>query len=171
MFSLHKKEPLAGVIYATQDGNILPIEEIPDEVFASKVLGNGICILPSNGRVYAPVEGVIESIADSNHAFGITALDGADIMIHIGVNTVELSGRGFKPMVHLDQRVKAGDLLCQIDIPLIQKAGYAVHTAVLLTNLDTFKIVEFCYGDAAGGKTAAFRYQKLHATAASGEKG
>ncbi|MDR2142815.1 MAG: PTS glucose transporter subunit IIA, partial [Treponema sp.] len=66
MFSLHKKEPLAGMIYATQDGKILPIEEISDEVFASKVLGNGICILPSSGKVYSPVEGVIESIADSN---------------------------------------------------------------------------------------------------------
>jgi glucose-specific phosphotransferase system IIA component len=120
--------------------------------------------------VYAPVEGVIESIADSNHAFGIAASDGADIMIHIGVDTVELSGRGFKPKVRLDQRVKAGDLLCQADLALIREAGYAIHTAVLLTNPEAFEIVEFCYGDAAGGKTAAFRYQKLD-DGASGERG
>ncbi|MDR3138760.1 MAG: PTS glucose transporter subunit IIA [Treponema sp.] len=171
MFSLHKEEPLTGAIYATQDGKILPIEEIPDEVFASKVLGDGICIVPSDGRVYAPVEGVIESIADANHAFGIAASDGADIMIHIGVDTVELSGSGFEPKVRLEQRVKAGDLLCQVDLSLIRKAGYAIHTAVLLTNPDTFKIVEFCYGDAAGGKTVAFRYQKTTAAESSGERG
>jgi glucose-specific phosphotransferase system IIA component len=171
MFSLHKKEPLTGVIYATQDGKILPIEEIPDEVFAGKVLGNGICIVPSNGKVYAPVAGVIESIADANHAFGIAASDGADIVIHIGVDTVELSGKGFKPKVRLDQRVKAGDLLCQVDLSLLQAAGYATHTAVLLTNPDAFKIVEFYYGDAAGGKTVAFRYQKLTAAEDPGESG
>ncbi|MDR1249885.1 MAG: PTS glucose transporter subunit IIA [Treponema sp.] len=171
MFSLHKKRPPAGAIYATQDGKVLPIEEMPDEVFAGRALGNGICIVPSNDKVYAPVEGVIESIADSHHAFGITASDGADIVIHIGVDTVELSGRGFKPKVRLDQRVKAGDLLCQVDLALLRKAGYAIHTAVLLANLDAFKIVEFCYGDAAGGKTVAFRYQKLNTTETSGEKG
>jgi glucose-specific phosphotransferase system IIA component len=162
MFSFHKKAPLTGVIYATQDGKILPVEEMPDEVFAGKVLGDGICIAPFNGSVYAPVDGVIESIADANHAFGITASDGADILIHIGVDTVELSGKGFKPKVRLAQRVKAGDLLCRVDLSLLREAGYAVHTAVLLVNLDTFKIVEFCYGDAAGGKTVAFRYQKLN---------
>jgi phosphotransferase system IIA component len=116
------------------------------------------------------VEGVIESIADSNHAFGIAASDGADIMIHIGVDTVELSGRGFKPRVRLDQRVKAGDLLCRADLALIREAGYAIHTAVLLTNPAGFEIVEFCYGDAVGGKTAAFRYQKLD-DGVSGERG
>jgi phosphotransferase system IIA component len=92
-------------------------------------------------------------------------------MVHIGVDTVELSGRGFVPKVRLDQRVKAGDLLCQVDLSLLREAGYAIHTAILLTNPDVFEIVEFRYGAAAGGKTVAFRYQKLNPAGVSGERG
>jgi glucose-specific phosphotransferase system IIA component len=151
----------AGIVYAPQNGTMLPIEEMPDEVFATKVLGDGICVVPSDGKVYCPVSGVIESIADAGHAFGIVSLDGADIMIHIGVDTVELAGRGFKTRVRLGQRLKAGDLLCEVDLPAVTKAGYAIHTAVLLTNLENFKIDEFGRGNAAAGKTAAFRYRKI----------
>lgn len=154
------KEEKFGIVYATQNGIILPIEDMPDEVFAAKVLGDGICLVPADGKVYCPVAGVIESIADAGHAFGVVALDGADIMIHIGVDTVEMAGKGFKNRVYIGQRLKVGDLLCEVDLPALMKAGYAIHTAVLLTNPEMFKIVNFYSGNAVAGITRAFQYQR-----------
>jgi glucose-specific phosphotransferase system IIA component len=159
MFGKTKKEQ-GGVVYATQNGIMLPLQEMPDEIFATKVLGDGICLLPDDGKVYAPVTGIVESVADASHAFGIVALDGADIMIHIGVDTVELKGQGFKSRVHPGGHVKTGDLLCEVDLSLLKKTGYASHTAILLTNLDQFEITGFGQGNAFAGKTMVFQYQK-----------
>ncbi|MDR2662853.1 MAG: PTS glucose transporter subunit IIA [Treponema sp.] len=150
-----------GTVYATQNGTALAITEMPDEVFAGKVLGDGICILPDDGKVYAPVDGMVESADDTGHAYGIAADDGADIMIHIGVDTVELAGAGFKRLVKPGQSVKAGELICDVDLEAVKKAGYPVHTALLLSNGEFFAIT----GTAAdspvlAGKTAAFRYKK-----------
>ena len=150
----------SGIAYAPQNGLMLPLEEMPDEVFADKVLGDGICLVPADGKVYSPVTGVVESVADAKHAYGIVAGDGADIMIHIGVDTVELAGRGFKSRVKPGRRVKTGDLLCEVDLPLVKEEGYAIHTALVLANLDLFQLTERYGGYAAAGKTAAFRYEK-----------
>jgi glucose-specific phosphotransferase system IIA component len=151
----------AGMVYATQNGKALSITEMPDEVFAGKVLGDGICILPLDGNVYAPVNGIVESADDTGHAYGIVAEDGADIMIHIGVDTVELAGMGFKRKVKPGQLVKAGDLICSVNLEAVKKAGYSVHTAVLLCNAEFFAIT----GTAAdstvqAGKTILFRYER-----------
>jgi glucose-specific phosphotransferase system IIA component len=151
----------AGAVYATQNGKVLHISEMPDDVFAAKVLGDGVCIVPEDGKVFAPVSGIVESADDTGHAYGIASNDGADIMVHIGVDTVELAGKGFKPNVKTGQSVNAGDLLCTADIGKIKKAGYETHTAVLLCNPGDFDITETAVGKTAqGGQTVVFRYRK-----------
>ncbi|MFP3042069.1 PTS glucose transporter subunit IIA [Treponema primitia] len=155
-----KKKPSCGLVYATQNGSILPLSEMPDEVFADKVLGDGVCLIPADGMVYSPVDGVVETVADSRHAYGLVASDGAGIMIHIGVDTVELAGRGFQAKVRVGQRVKIGDSLCKVDLSVLRDAGYHVHTAVILTNLDRFQITEIHTGDGTAKEAIVFRYQK-----------
>jgi glucose-specific phosphotransferase system IIA component len=151
----------AGAVYATQNGKVLHISEMPDDVFATKVLGDGVCIVPEDGKVFAPVSGTVESSNDTGHAYGIVSNDGADIMVHIGVDTVELAGRGFKPNVKAGQPVKAGDLLCTADIGKIKEAGYQIHTAVLLCNSGDFDITETAVGKTVrGGQTVVFRYAR-----------
>jgi glucose-specific phosphotransferase system IIA component len=149
-----------GLVYATQNGEVLPLEEMPDEVFAQRILGDGICILPRDGKVCSPVSGVVESVADTNHAFGIVTPDGADIMIHIGVDTVAMKGSGFKVKVRAGERVSAGTVICEANLKKLEKAGYAPHTAVLLTNQEGFKLMETFSGNAVAGETVVFRYQK-----------
>jgi glucose-specific phosphotransferase system IIA component len=150
-----------GIVYATQNGRALPITGMPDEVFAEKVPGDGICILPEDGKVYAPVNGVVESADDTGHAYGIAAEDGADIMIHIGVDTVELAGTGFKRKVKPGQRVKAGDLICSVNLERVKKAGYAVHTAIILCNVELFTITGTTTDSVVrAGRTVIFRYER-----------
>ncbi|MDR2786111.1 MAG: PTS glucose transporter subunit IIA [Treponema sp.] len=150
-----------GIVYATQNGRALPITEMPDEVFAEKVPGDGICILPKDGKVYAPVNGVVESADDTGHAYGIAAEDGADIMIHIGVDTVELAGTGFKRKVKPGQLVKAGDLICSVNLETVKKAGYSVHTAIVLCNVEFFTITGITADSVVqAGKTVIFRYER-----------
>lgn len=163
MFLFGKKKqnpPPEGVAYATQSGQTLPLEDMPDPVFAGKILGDGACLLPSDGRVYSPVSGRVDNIADASHAYGLVTNDGADIMVHIGVDTVELKGQGFVPKVKAGQQVAAGDLLCEVDLEAVTAAGYPSHTAVLLTNGDDF-IMEHCpAGQAQAGVTPLFTYKK-----------
>jgi len=167
MLFLQKKNKLQchGVIYATQNGEIMPIEQIPDTVFAEKVLGDGVCILPSDGKVCAPISGMVDTVAESGHAYGIITEDGANIMVHIGVDTVELKGKGYKPKIKAGQKINIGDLLCTVDLKIIQQAGYAMHTAIILTNSDEFTATEKYYGTAVAGDTPAFHYQKSKTTA------
>jgi glucose-specific phosphotransferase system IIA component len=151
----------AGTVYATQNGTALAISEMPDEIFAGKVLGDGVCILPDDGKVYAPVNGTVESADTTGHAYGIIADDGANIMIHIGVDTVELAGEGFRRRVEQGQFVKAGELICDVDLEALKKAGYSIHTALLLSNGEAFTITGTAADSAVqAGKTVAFRYKR-----------
>lgn len=163
MFLFGKKksiEPVPGTAYATQNGQCLPIEQMPDPIFADKVLGDGVCIVPTDGKVHSPVTGVVDNVADAGHAVGVVADDGADIMVHIGVDTVEMKGSGFRPKVQAGQRVAMGDVLCVVDIAAVKSAGYNVHTAIVLTNGDAFTITETQPGDVSAGESPVFCYCK-----------
>lgn len=163
LFSKKKKRKCAGqkgVAYATQDGTVLSVEEMPDAVFSSKVLGDGVCLIPEDGCVYSPVSGVVESAAETGHAFGITAEDGGEIMVHIGVDTVELQGKGFAPKVSAGQRVSAGELLCEVNLSAVQSSGHPIHTAVILTNADEFALSKIQCGRAYAGESELFAYSR-----------
>ena len=132
-------------LYAPIQGTIVPRNEIPDDTFAAGVLGDGVGIDPEEGVVVAPFDGEISSVTDTKHAIGITGPADMEVLIHVGVDTVNMKGDGFELLVEEGQKVKAGQKLMTFDIAKIKAAGYSPVAAVLLTNSDDypeFKVVK-----------------------------
>ena len=132
-------------LYAPIQGTIVPRNDIPDDTFAAGVLGNGVGIDPEEGVVVAPFDGEISSVTDTKHAIGITGPADMEVLIHVGVDTVNMKGDGFELLVEEGQKVKAGQKLMTFDIAKIKAAGYSPVAAVLLTNSDDypeFKVVK-----------------------------
>ena len=127
------------VIYAPIQGNVIPRENIPDETFASGVLGDGVGIEPETGEVVAPFDGEISSVTETHHAVGITGPGGMELLIHVGVDTVQMNGDGFTVLVSEGDKVRAGQKIMTFDISKIKAAGYSTTSAVLLTNSDDFQ--------------------------------
>ena len=125
---------------------MVALEDTPDAVFASGAMGQGIAIEPSVGEVVAPADGVIRLLFPTNHAIGLATDDGADILIHVGMDTVALEGEGFMAHVTQGSKVKAGQLLLSFDIDTIKKAGYPVTTPIIVTNTADYKTVEALAG-------------------------
>lgn len=121
-------------LYAPLKGNVIRRDEIPDETFASGVLGDGVGIEPEAGVVVAPCDGEIASLVDSRHAVGMVSGDGMEILIHVGIDTVNMKGDGFEVLVSMGEKVKAGQKLLTFDIDKIKAAGYSTTTAVLVAN-------------------------------------
>ncbi len=115
-------------------GTVIPLEEVKDEAFASGTLGSGVAVLPSEGTVYSPVEGQISMIYPTGHAIGITTKSGKDILIHIGIDTVKLDGKGFKTYVEKGAMVHSGDRLVDVDLNLVKENGYDTSIIVLVLN-------------------------------------
>ena len=126
------------VIVSPIKGEIVSLEMVKDEVFSKGLLGKGIAIEPSEGKVISPVDGVVTTLFPTYHAIGITSDKGAEILIHIGMDTVQLEGKGFTPKVAQGDRVKAGQLLLEFDIKAIKEAGYLVTTPIIITNSDSY---------------------------------
>lgn len=122
------------IIYAPLKGRVIRMTEIPDQTFASGVLGYGVGIEPETGEVTAPFDGVISLVADTFHMIGITGPGGMEVLIHVGIDTVNMKGEGFEPLVSKGDPVKAGQRLLAFDIGKIREAGYSPVTAVLLPN-------------------------------------
>ncbi len=116
------------------EGTIIPLSEVQDEVFSNEIVGKGAAVVPEKGEVHAPSEGKIISIFDTGHALGIRTKDGIELLIHIGLNTVELKGKYFQIHAKEGDHVKKGDLLISFDMDAIQKAGYDITTPVLVSN-------------------------------------
>lgn len=123
-------------------GKIVPLEQVPDEVFSTGTLGEGAAIIPTVGKVLAPFDGTISSTMDTMHAVGISADNGLELLIHVGLNTVELKGKCFSCKVAEDDVVKKGDVLIEFDIEGIKAAGYPLYTPVLVTNSDDYVSVK-----------------------------
>ncbi len=138
------------VICSPLTGTAIPMGEVPDGTFAAEVLGKGMAVIPTEGKVVAPCEGEVSTLFDTKHAVGITAKNGAELLIHVGVNTVELEGKYYEAHVAQGDKVKPGQLLLTFDIPNIKKAGYHVATPVIIANTEDYKNV-------AGLKTGEIR--------------
>lgn len=129
-------------ILAPIKGEVKPIEESSDAAFASGALGKGVVILPEEGKVYAPVTGTVTVLFPSLHAIGITSDAGIELLIHIGINTVQLNGEGFTAHIKQGDQIKQGQLLVEFDMNKIKKAGYSLETPVLVTNYADLKEVK-----------------------------
>ncbi len=124
-------------VYCPIRGTTMLLEETSDPVFSGKVLGDGIVIVPTEGKVYSPVDGVISTLMDTLHALCITSKDGTELMIHVGRDTVNLKGGPFTGYVKEGEEVKKGQLLLAFDIPAIQAAGLDIATPVIICSGET----------------------------------
>lgn len=137
-------------------GNILPIEEVPDKVFADKMIGDGLAIEPKKGKILSPVDGTIVTIFPTNHAIGLQSKEGLEILIHIGLDTVELKGEGFNRILQEGEVVKKGDLLMEFDIEKIKEAKKSTITPIIITNMDKVKEIRKNSGEVEAGQQILF---------------
>lgn len=139
--SISVKNQDAQVIHAPFKGSVKPISECGDPVFASKAMGDGIVITPSEGTLYSPVDGEVMLVFPTKHAIGLKSNSGAELLIHVGMDTVNLEGKPFEVFVSQGEKIKAGQPLLQADLDAIQAAGCAIETPVVITNGVPFEIL------------------------------
>ena len=131
---------------AVEDGRTIPMDEVNDQTFAQELLGPGIAIVPSNGTVVSPINGTIATVMDTKHAVCIQGEDGLELIVHAGLDTVELNGKYYQTYKEIGDQVKAGDVLLEFDLEEITKAGYDVTTQIVITNLGDYKITKCLTG-------------------------
>jgi sugar PTS system EIIA component len=122
-------------IHSPLDGEAIPLEEVPDPVFAQKMMGDGLAIIPKNGKVVSPVNGKVVQIFPTNHAVGLVSEEGLEILIHIGLETVELNGKGFEVAVSAGETVKVGDPLLNVDLDYLEQKHKEIVTPIVITNM------------------------------------
>ncbi len=138
------------VIDAPFEGEIVDITLVADQVFSSKILGEGVAVKPKSNIAVAPCDGEITQIFPTNHAFGITTKEGVEILIHIGIDTVELKGEGFKRLIEVGEKVKKGTPIIQVDIEYIKNEGKDTITPIVITNMDKIENIEKNFQDTKG---------------------
>lgn len=125
-------------IIAPVSGKLVSVKEAKDPTFRDEILGKSVTVIPSENRFYSPADGVVTTVFPTGHAVAITTTDGAEVLIHVGINTVKLNGKFFNLHVKEGQKVSAGDLLLEADIEQIQKEGYQIITPIIICNTDEF---------------------------------
>lgn len=140
-----KKQEEKGIIALT-NGELLEITEVPDEVFSNKIMGDGFAIKSNDGIIVSPVDGTVEMVFDTKHAVGLKADNGLEILIHLGVDTVNLKGEGFEVFVNAGDKVSAGDKLIKMDVDFIQKNAKSDISPVIFTNLEENQSVKVVTG-------------------------
>ena len=123
-------------------GQIIPLSAVHDEAFASEALGKGFAIAPAEGKVVAPFDGKIAAIFPTKHAIGLVSETGVEILIHVGLNTVELNGKYFEALVEADEIVKKGQPILTFDLEKIQAAGYDTQVPIVVTNTPQYSSIE-----------------------------
>ena len=134
------------------NGEVVNIENVKDDMFSQKILGNGIAIIPEDGALYAPCDGTIETVFHTNHAIAIKSNCGKEILLHVGIDTVKLEGKYFEAKVKEGDRVKAGDLLLNFDIEAIKREGYNTVIPMVITNMENINIQSKIQGNTKVGK-------------------
>ena len=155
-----KKDTGTIEIIAPLSGEIVYIEDVPDVVFADKIVGDGIAIKPTGNKLVAPVDGTIGKSFESNHAFSIEADCGVELFVHFGIDTVELKGEGFKRIAEEGQRVKVGDTVIEFDLPLLEEKAKSTLTPVVISNMDEIKELIKLSGSVTVGETPVIRIKK-----------
>lgn len=125
-------------VFSPLSGQILPLEKVNDATFSKKMLGEGVAIIPKDGKVYAPFDGAVTSLFPTKHAIGLTSDDGVELLIHFGLETVELKGRGFVSHVSDGEKVEKGQLMLEVDVEMLVTEGYDIVTPVVVTNTQEY---------------------------------
>ncbi|TCL65337.1 PTS system IIA component (Glc family) [Hydrogenispora ethanolica] len=145
MFSFFNKKKTI-VLQAPVAGKAVDIATVPDEVFAGKIVGDGLAFDPAEGVLYSPVNGEIVQVFPTKHAIGLRTAEGLEILLHIGIDTVGMKGEGFESFVTAGQKVKAGDKLMTFDLALIGQKAKSTALPMIITNMDRVKSVSCRYG-------------------------
>jgi len=148
-----------GCLYAAQTGEVIALEKVPDEVFSQKIIGEGIAIIPSDTMVVAPAAGEIVVVAETKHAYAIAAEDGVEVLIHIGLETVNLQGKGFEALVKTGDKVQVGTPLCRVDESLVN-GKTPLYTPMIITNSNEMKDMKFQSGSVTAGKDCVVEYTR-----------
>lgn len=127
-------------------GKAVDLKEVNDPTFNSGMLGQGVAVIPSEGKIYAPADGEIAMVFDTLHAVSLNASNGAEILVHVGLDTVSLKGKGFKAHVQAGDKVKKGDLMLEADLEFLKSEGFDIITPVLVCNTDDYASVEALSG-------------------------
>ena len=149
-----EKEKSQSVVYAPLTGKAVPLEQVPDPVFSGKVLGDGVAIIPEDGRIVSPVDGQIESVAETGHAYGFSTEDGLELLVHVGLETVSLKGECFKVHVKEGDQVKKGDLVAEVDLKYLAEKNINPITPVLICSDIDDQDLKCAEGGVEAGKTA-----------------
>ena len=127
-------------VAAPVSGTVVPLSEVPDPTFAQGILGPGAAVQPSEGRIVAPANGTVDMMFDTGHAVSMTTAEGAELLIHVGIDTVQLEGKHYKACCKAGQQVKKGDVLIEFDPAAIKAEGYQIVTPILVCNPDAFTV-------------------------------
>ena len=149
-----EKEKSQSVVYAPLTGKAVPLEQVPDPVFSEKVLGDGVAIIPEDGRIVSPVDGQIVSVAETGHAYGFSTEDGLELLVHVGLETVSLKGECFKVHVKERDQVKKGDLVAEVDLAYLAEKNINPITPVLICSDIDDQDLKCAEGGVEAGKTA-----------------
>lgn len=141
-------------IFNAIEGEIIPIEDTPDEVFALKMLGDGFAIKPNDNKVYSPVVGEIKALFPTLHAVAIETEEGIEILVHIGIDTVKLNGEGFIKHIEVGDKVNQGDLLISFDKDIIETKAKSSITPIIITNMEKISDISIDYGTKSKGEKA-----------------
>ena len=151
--SIFKKRDKEICVLSPIKGEVVSLSSINDSTFSEGILGMGVAIVPAEGKVYSPFDGVIESIAETSHAIAILGDNGTELLIHIGIDTVELKGKPFDMKVKENDCVRSGQLLIEFDIDAIISAGYETVTPIIITNSEDYSLFETVKGKVEIGDT------------------
>lgn len=141
MLSLFKKSKEL-ILKAPFEGELVDIIKVNDQVFSEKMLGDGVAIKPINNIAVAPCDGKVNQIFPTNHAFGLTTKEGLEILVHIGIDTVNLKGEGFKRLIEVGSEVKKGTGIIEVDLEYIENLGKDTITSIVITNMDKVESME-----------------------------
>ena len=141
------------MILAPLTGKAVPLSEVPDSVFSEKVLGDGVAIIPADGKIVSPVDGEISTVAETSHAYGFTSEDGQEVLVHVGLETVSLNGECFKVYGKAGDKVKAGDLVAEVDLEYLKEKEINPITPVLICSDTEGKELQYTEGDVKAGES------------------
>lgn len=154
MFSFKKKQTIAdNELVAVADGISIPITDVPDEVFSQKMMGDGVAFNITGNKLYAPCNGEVTTVFPGGHAYGFKMINGAEVMLHFGLETVSLHGRGIHPTVQTGKKVKAGDVISKLDMSSLKASGLNLTTMLIVTNTNGLELHKAAYSQVSAGST------------------
>ena len=153
-----KKDQKECTLYAVCNGECVPLSTVPDEVFSSGMLGQGVAFTPADGVFVSPVDGTVVSVAGTAHAYSLCTADGVDVLVHIGVDTVSLGGDGMTALVEEGDTVTVGTPLARVDLSLLQEKEISSVTSLIVTTDGELNFPTFAYGDVRAGDTWVMRF-------------